>query len=67
MESTEGIEPIGSQFKRLLRLPAITRPSLERDTGLEPVLSIWKTDMLPLNINPALVAPEGVEPPKPCF
>ncbi|QIE02566.1 hypothetical protein HWB05_gp174 [Streptomyces phage BRock] len=37
--------------------------SKERHRGFEPLLSVWKTDVLPLNTNTALGV--GINGPKP--
>lgn len=38
---------------------------MEPDTGFEPVLPDYKTDVLAINTNPAMVGLEGFEPPSP--
>lgn len=47
-----GIEPAYSYL--LDRCSAnMSNTGMERVTGFEPARSVWKTDMLPLNITPA--------------
>ncbi len=75
LEPTTGIEPVTSSLPRKCSTTELcgrhnTRAqfNLERVMGIEPTLSAWKAEVLPLNYTrtiASMVEGEGFEPSKP--
>jgi hypothetical protein len=68
LEPTTGIEPVASSLPRKCSTPELRGLQiLERVMGIEPTLSAWKAEVLPLNytrILNYLVEGAGFEPAK---